>query len=71
MAIKKADKPFIDLRGPGGNAFAIIGQAKVLCKQLGRSEDFEGIQERMMSGDFENLIQVFDQEFGEYIDLIR
>ena len=34
-------------------------------KQIGMSDSYiKEIQEKMMSGDYENLIQVFDNEFG-------
>lgn len=62
-------KPQIDLCGPEGNAFFLLHQANFLAVQLGR--DPEPILKRMKSGDYENLIQVFDEEFGMYIDLVR
>lgn len=67
--IKKQRKPQIDLSGPGGNAFALLGHAHSLCKQLGK--DADAISKEMMAADYENLIQVFDREFGEYVDLVR
>jgi hypothetical protein len=72
MAILNADtlrcrKMAIDLRGPKGNAFFLLGIAKDLSRKFGL--DFEDIQARMKSGDYENLINVFDTEFGEYVDL--
>ena len=59
----------IDLTGPNGNAFYLIGTAKNLAKQLGL--DGKKIQVEMMSGDYENLIKVFDNYFGDYIILYR
>ena len=59
----------IDLAGPGGNAYALMGIGQDLCKQLNR--DWEPVQKEMTSGDYENLLKVFDREFGEYVDLIR
>ena len=73
MAIKlKSDikhKIEIDITGPQGNAFCILGNAKKFAEQLGK--DWEDISKRMQSGDYENLLAVFDEEFGEYVDLIR
>jgi hypothetical protein len=66
---KKQRKLQIDLSGPGGNAFALLGHARSLCKQLGK--DADAISNEMMAADYENLIQVFDREFGEYVDLVR
>jgi hypothetical protein len=69
MAIlkKKPRRTVIDLTGPDGNAFFLIGTAKKLARQL--NLDGKVIQEEMTSGDYENLITVFDKYFGEYVDL--
>jgi len=59
----------IDLTGPQGNAFYLLGTAKNLAKQLGL--DGKKITEEMMSGDYENLLQVFDKNFGMFVTLYR
>jgi hypothetical protein len=59
----------IDLTGPEGNAFALIGLAKNYASQL--DIDPEPILKEMKSGDYENLVATFDKYFGEYIDLLR
>lgn len=59
----------IDLTGPDGNAFTLIGIAGNLAKQL--CLDKEKIQSDMMSGDYENLVKVFDSHFGEFVTLYR
>jgi hypothetical protein len=65
-------KQSIDLRGPNGNCFVILGAASKLGKQLGFSkEKLKEMQSEMMSADYENLIRIFDEHFGEYVDLIR
>lgn len=71
MTIKSKNnhKPFIDVSGPGGNAYAIIGCAVYWAKKMGK--DHDSIVERMMAGDYENLLSVFDSEFGEFIDIFR
>ena len=74
MAIKSINKlnrgkTKIDLTGPDGNAFVLLGIASNLCRQL--KKDFKPIQKEMTSGDYENLINVFDREFGQYVDLYR
>ena len=67
---KKKNRPReIDLTGPQGNAYYLIWYTKDLCKQLGK--DPEPILKEMKSGDYENLIKVFDKEFGEFITLYR
>lgn len=59
----------IDLTGPQGNAFFLLGTAKNLAKQLGL--DGDEITKEMMSGDYENLLQVFDENFGSVVTLYR
>ena len=71
MAIKQKShqKMEIDLSGPKGNAYYLLGTARAFSKELGLDE--EAIQEEMKSSDYENLITVFDKHFGEYVDLVR
>lgn len=59
----------IDLNGEQGNAFALMSTAKSYAKQLGL--DGDAIVKEMMSGDYENLIQVFDKNFGSIVTLER
>lgn len=59
----------IDLTGPEGNAFALMGYARNFAKQLGR--DPGPILARMTAGDYENLLSVFDGEFGRFVTLLR
>jgi len=59
----------INLDGPNGNAFYLIGSARKYGKQLGL--DVEKITDEMTSGDYENLVEVFDSYFGEYVTLYR
>ena len=59
----------IDLTGPDGNAFVLIGTAAKLARQLGL--DSKAIQAEMMKGDYENLVNVFDKHFGDFVTLYR
>ncbi len=59
----------IDLTGPNGNAFFLIGTAGKLAKQLGL--DVNSIRSEMTSGDYENLVNVFDKHFGHFVTLYR
>ncbi len=59
----------IDLTVPKGNAFYLLGIARDLAKQLDKDE--ENIIKRMTSSDYENLIKVFDEEFGDIVILYR
>ena len=59
----------IDLTGPDGNAYVLIGYATNLAKQL--NKDHKSITEEMRKSDYENLIKVFDREFGHVVTLYR
>jgi hypothetical protein len=59
----------IDLTGPQGNAYFLIGTANNLAKQLGF--DSTTIKTEMMSGDYENLVTTFDKYFGSVVTLYR
>ena len=59
----------IDLTGPQGNAFYLLGTASNLAKQLGMNS--EEICSEMRSGDYENLLEVFDSYFGSFVTLYR
>ena len=62
----------IDLTGPDGNAFVLMGYATQFAKQLGRSQtEIDLLIKEMTSSDYENLLQVFDREFGDFIILER
>ncbi len=57
----------IDLDGPQGNAFALLGQAKTWAEEL--SIDYKPIQTEMMSGDYTNLCKTFQKHFGRIATL--
>ena len=59
----------IDLTGPQGNAFFLLATANRLAKQLGLNPFV--ILDEMKSGDYENLLSVFDKHFGDYVVLER
>ena len=71
MIKKKRKKSYMemDLTGPEGNVFVLIGTAMNLARQFGI--DDEMIKEQMMSGDYENAVQTFDKHFGEHVILYR
>ncbi len=71
MIKKKIKKSQIemDLTGPEGNVFVLIGTAMNLARQFGI--DDEMIKEQMMSGDYENAVQTFDKHFEEHVILYR
>ena len=59
----------MDLTGPQGNAYVLIGTAMNLARQFGYDEEM--IKEQMMSGDYENVVETFDKYFGEHVILYR
>jgi len=62
----------LDLTGPDGNAFALMGYATRFAKDLDYSKQkIEDLMKKMQSGDYENLLKVFDDEFGEFVILER
>jgi len=66
---RKQSQIEMDLTGPEGNVFMLIGTAMNLARQFGI--DDEMIKEQMMSGDYENAVQTFDKHFGEHVILYR
>lgn len=63
----------IDLTGPDGNAFVLMAIATQLHRQL---QDVMEISQtaliaEMQSGDYENLLQVMERYFGEYIVMYK
>jgi len=70
--IDEMTKPYkteIDLTGPKGNAYYLLRQAEKLAKQL--ELDSDKIVEEMKESDYEHLIGVFDEYFGQHVDLFR
>lgn len=62
----------INLNGPQGNAFFLLGTASKLGRQLGLDkEEIEIILRQMRFSDYENLINVFDRNFGDFVILYR
>jgi hypothetical protein len=99
MAIKSREEMYrpekieIDLSGPEGNAFYLMGLARKLYRRKypEQKEGFnvsqklakkfdpemelksaeELFMEEMMSGDYDHLLKVFDDEFGDMVTLYR
>lgn len=62
----------IDLTGPDGNAFVLMGYASSFAKRMGKTEaEKNEIINEMKSGDYENLLNVFDRNFGSFVNLYR
>ena len=61
----------IDLHGPQGNAFALMAIAEDLLSQLNQTHLFKMMRTEMMSGDYENLVRIFEKNFGDYVELVN
>ena len=77
MAIKnRSERPHrkieIDLSGPRGNAFVLLGIAEQLGQVIGYDHDhIERILDEMRLTDYEGLLYTFDREFGDFVILWR
>ena len=61
----------IDLNGPEGNAFVLLGYASRLGKQIYGYEKTEARLEEMKLSTYELLILTFDEYFGDIVTLYR
>ena len=62
----------IDLTGPQGNAFVLLGYEKQFARQLKfDSELKDKIIDEMTQSDYEHLVETFDKYFGEFVILER
>ena len=59
----------IDLTGPDGNVFVLMGKAKGFARDLNLNGDL--IVRDMMSSDYEHAVKVFDDNFGSFVTLLR
>ena len=59
----------IDLTGPEGNVFVLMGYAKSYAKKLGLDED--KVLKDMKSSDYEHAVSVFDKHFGSFVTFLR
>jgi hypothetical protein len=66
---REKSKLEIDLSGPDGNAFVLMGIAQKWAKQLGL--DSKAVTADMMSGDYEHLLSVMEKHFGDHIIMYR
>ena len=63
------NKITINLAGPNGNAYYLMGYAAKLAKQMGL--DANEIVTDMKSNDYTHLIAVFEKHFGKVINLVK
>jgi len=59
MDDQNSDKPFVKLSGQDGNAFMVIGLCMKAAKKAGWNKTMQdNVRNEMMSGDYNNLLQV-------------
>jgi hypothetical protein len=68
---RKNEKPLIDLSGPQGNAFYLMGVVLNTFRRSGAPELGESIVEEMQKGGYEHLLKTFDLYLGDHFDIVR
>lgn len=64
----KDKKIIVDLTGAEGNAFVLLGYAKLWAKQLQYDDaDIKKLLADMKSKNYEHLVEVLDKHFGNYV----
>ena len=62
----------IDISGPQGNAYALMGCVQQWGKDLGWSRaEVKVVIDEMMSGNYDNLCQTVEKHFGDYVELVK
>ena len=62
----------IDLTGPEGNAYVLLGYADRWARQLGYSDhDRLCLLDNMKLSTYDMLVEIFDREFGSFVTLWR
>lgn len=62
----------VDLSGPEGNAYALMGMARSWGKDLGWSKmKVDTVITDMKSSDYEYLVGVMDHYFGHFVTFIK
>lgn len=68
---RKNEMIVIDLTGPQGSAFYLMGVVLTTFRQSGAPELGERIVEEMKKGDYEHLVKTFDLYLGDHFILER
>lgn len=64
------DNIIIDLTGPQGNAFCLLGYANKFAEKLGyTAEEKLELLNTMKMSDYDHLIKIFDMHFGSFVIL--
>lgn len=69
--IKPPSRPTLDLNGPDGNAYVLLGYAKSAGRNLGwSSEESSKVLEDMKSSNYEHLVKVFLNHFNDHFNVV-
>jgi hypothetical protein len=68
VSVANISRRMIDLNGPQGNAFYLLGLVSEAASRLKLSK--YDITQRMMSGDYLNLVATFEYYFGSIYYLV-
>lgn len=68
VSVANISRRMIDLNGPEGNAFYLLGLVSANAKNLGLHKSV--IQQRMMAGDYFDLVAHFEAAFGNIYYLV-
>ena len=67
----KPQKVKIDLQGPDGNAYVLLGYAKTFGEALGMTkEELKALSENMRSKDYIHLVKTFGETFESVVDVV-
>jgi hypothetical protein len=62
----------VDLSGPQGNAYALMGVARSIGRELNRPyNEIKDVETRMMSGNYNDLVKVLYLEYGDFIQFVK
>lgn len=71
MAMVMDGKVHVDLGGPDGNAFVLMGIASDILKQEGRRDEITDIMLRAKESDYDHLLTVLLDEVGDQLVLLN
>jgi len=61
----------IDSTLPEGNALGLMAVVRRLLRETGRDDEWEGVQARMISGDYQNMCAVVSEVSNGTIEVVN
>jgi hypothetical protein len=72
MAMQLRGKTYIDLGGPDGNAFVLMGIADQVLRSMGHgSDEITAFNEDCKSGNYEHLLRSFIAAVGSQVHFVN